>query len=270
MSLPEEIKKLTVKVEGLEREISNLKAENQEKIEKLRVDSIQTLRDLPGNIASIESKMLDKQNRSLSVAITKHDSILSLALHKQNRGLTIFTIIFAILTFSIGSYFNSIISSQVSDFNQKSKDVKDLLESLRSSPDSAYQRLKEEEVSSALKYLKDQPSEIAKVFYLIDNASNAQLPSDTFKTFREFVINREYDKDSRLYSRLILEKFSFQIVTSNSPDLIEALLNVSLPQFKDDASEKIIKNLSRYVKYDSSRELIKGFLNSLLRESFLG
>jgi DNA repair exonuclease SbcCD ATPase subunit len=138
------------KFDQVEKDVSKFQDETKKDIDQFRLDSIQTLRDLPGNIADSESKMLDKQNRGLT-----------LALSRQNWSLAAASILIAL----IGGAFTWWINKQLAEFDQKTTTVTNLLEDLQSAPDLAYQRLKKEEIFSVFQYIKNNPDAIGSAYF---------------------------------------------------------------------------------------------------------
>jgi hypothetical protein len=240
------------KFDQVEKDVSKFQDETKKDIDQFRLDSIQTLRDLPGNIADSESKMLDKQNRGLT-----------LALSRQNWSLAAASILIAL----IGGAFTWWINKQLAEFDQKTTTVTNLLEDLRSAPDLAYQRLRKEEVYSTLNYIKDHPDKIDQVNFLFESVG--QLPDEAFDIFRKFVIEKKPYYVT--YSMLLLKKFTRKIAMREDPDLIEILSQIEFFPIGDgEVLDRIILDLSNYQSYDSSKTLIRRFLQYYLGHTSTG
>jgi hypothetical protein len=194
MGLDQTVRDLETKLTRLEKELSDLK--NNE-IKELRSDSIQTLRDLPGNIAATESKMLDKQNRNLTVfSIT----------------IGVLTFFSAIITVFAVLYFSNLtsdISSKLSEIQSEKQKAEVLLEQVKSFPKSAYQNIRKEEVIFTLNYLKNNPEKIEAFYFLFD--SSEQLPPEAFLISCRLHKRVQHDKPGpRKYSKTSDLEVSFR------------------------------------------------------------
>jgi hypothetical protein len=249
MGLDQTVKNLEAKLTRLEKELSDLK--NNE-IKELRSDSIQTLRDLPGNIAATESKMLDKQNRNLTVfSIT----------------IGVLTFVSAIITVFAVSYFSNLtsdISSKLSEIQSEKQKAEVLLEQVKSFPKSAYQNIRKEETIFTLNYIKSNPEKIDAFYPFFE--SSEQLPSEAFDIFRNFIVEKR--SNSSTYATLLLKKFSKEVLIREDSELIDTLSKISLASFgDDDLSAKIVSDFSLQIPSKASEKLLKSLLQLYLKDT---
>jgi hypothetical protein len=268
MGLDQTVRDLETKLAQVEKELSDLK--NNE-IKELRSDSIQTLRDLPGTLLAAESTMLDKQSRNLTLALNQQNRDLTLEFQKQNteldkrnKFLTIAGLVFTALTFVIGFIFTGLVQKQLSDFDQKLREARELRDDLRDYPDLAYKKLRNEEVVFTLNYVKSNPDQLAAFYFLFE--ATEKLPAEAFNILRKIVIDSKFPGGASF--TLMLKKFHRQIATREDPQLIDALSKASffndLTKIDDTGAVSIIRNFSSHLPSQSSEKLLKKFLESYL------